>query len=132
MQKRLGLSVRHERSFYGFQLRVQKPKYGFCLLLKKWCLFCDYVYFSYHIVLHSSNFSVTDFSVSVFGFVRSFEVCYSFVGFVYIYYLIHQSVVVFCLVLFRKSVAQFFSNVYASFVFRGRSAVQFFCICQFQ
>ena len=55
----------------------------------------------------------------------SFEVCYSFVGFVYVSCLIHQSVAVFCLVLPRKSAAQFFSNVHVTFVFRGRSAVQF-------
>ena len=55
----------------------------------------------------------------------NFEVCYSFVGFVYVYCLIHQSVVVFCLVFLRKSTVQFFSNVHVSFVFRGRSAVHF-------
>ena len=56
---------------------------------------------------------------------RSFEVCYSFVGFLYVYYLILQSIVVFCLVFLHKSAAQFFSNVHVSFVFCGRSAVQF-------
>ena len=65
----------------------------------------------------------------------SFEVCYSFVDFVYVYSLVHQSLVVFCSVL-RQSVAQFFvfinfSNVHICFVFRRRSVVQFFCICLF-
>ena len=39
--------------------------------------------------------------------------CHSFVGFAYVYYLVHQSVVVFC------------------FVFRHRSAVQFFVFVNF-
>ena len=58
----------------------------------------------------------------------SFEVCYSFAGFAYLYCLINQSVVVFCLVFFRKSTAQFFSNVHVSFLFRGKSTVQYFFV----
>ena len=90
----------------------------------------------FFLVLRSSDFSVTginnvylliaDWIFSLTFFVGSFEVCYSFVGFAYVYCLIHQNVVVFCLVFLRKSAAQVFSNVHVSFVFRGRSAVQFF------
>ena len=138
----MGLSVCDERSFYGFQLRVQKLKYRFCLPLKKWCLFCNSVYFSCYIVWRSSNFSVTGINnvhllvvnwiFWLTFFVRGFEVCYSFVEFVYVYCLIHQSVVVFCLVFLRKSAAQFFIKIHVSFLFRDRSAVQFFfCIFQF-
>ena len=46
----------------------------------------------------------------------SFEVCYSFVGFVYVYCLIHQNEVVFCLVFHRKITARFFSNAHVSFL----------------
>ena len=46
--------------------------------------------------------------------------------FSYVYCLIHQSVVVFCLVFLRKSAAQFFRHVHVSSIFRGRSALQFF------
>ena len=49
----------------------------------------------------------------------------------YVYCLIHQSVVVFCLVFLRKSAPQFFSNVHVSFVFRGRIATQFFVFVNF-
>ena len=90
----------------------------------------------FFLVLRSSDFSVrginnvylliVDWIFSLTFFVRSFEVCYSFVGFVYVSCLIHQNVIVFCLVFLRKSAAQVFSNVCVSFEFRGRSAVQFF------
>ena len=49
----------------------------------------------------------------------------------YVYCLIHQSVVVFCLVFLRKSAPQFFSNVHVSFVFHGRIAAQFFVFVNF-
>ena len=99
--------------------------------------------FSYYIVLRSSNFSVTDINnvylsdvdwiFSLISFVGIFEVCYSFVGFMYVYYMVHQTVVVFCFKLRRRSAVQFFvfvtvSNVHVCFVFRRRSAVQFFFV----
>ena len=64
---------------------------------------------------------------------ESFEVCHSFVGFLYLYCLFHQSVVVFCFVQHRRNAVQFFvlvnfSNVYVCFVFRRRSAVRVFFV----
>ena len=69
-------------------------------------------------------------------FVGSFEVCYSFFGFVYVYCLVHQSAVVFCFVFCHKSAAQFFlfvnsvmfMSVFCSFI---EVVFSFFCICQF-
>ena len=52
--------------------------------------------------------SVVDRIFSLNFFVGSFEVCYSFFGFVYVYCLVHQSVVVFCFMFRRKSAARFF------------------------
>ena len=99
---------------------------------------CDSVHFSYYIVLRSFNFSVTginnlfllaaDCIFSLTFFVGSFEICYSFAGFIYVYCLIHQSVDVFCLVFVRKSAAQFFSNVQVRFVLHH---VQFFVFFNF-
>ena len=53
-------------------------------------------------------------------FVWSFEVCCSFVGFVYVYCLVQQGIVVFCFVFRRRSAAKFFvfvtfSNIKSSF-----------------
>ena len=112
--------------------------YGFCRL------FHDCLYFSSYIVLCSSNFSVTgvnnvylsvvDWIFSLIFFMESFEVCYLFDGFVYVYCLFHQIVVVFCYVLHCRNVVQFFvfvnfSNVHVCFVFPCRIVAQFFfCI----
>ena len=102
--------------------------------------------FTYYIVIHSCDFSVTvknNKNLPVAGwifllifFVRSFEVRSSFAEFAYAYCFGYPSVVVFCFVLRRRSAVQFlvfvnFSNVHACFVFRWRSAVPFFCVCQF-
>ena len=99
---------------------------------------CDSVHFSYYIVLRSFNFSVTginnlfllaaDCIFSLTFFVGSFEICYSFAGFIYVYCLIHQIVDAFCLVFLRKSAAQFFSNVHVPFVLHH---VQFFVFFNF-
>ena len=72
----------------------------------------------------------------IISFEGNFEVCYSFVGFVYVYCLVHQSVVVFCFVLRRKSTVQFFvfdsfSNVHVYFVLRRKGALQFFVFVNF-
>ena len=74
--------------------------------------------FSYYIILCSSDFLVTginnvflpvvDWIFSLILFVGSFEVCYSFVDFVYVYCLVHKSLVVFCLC----SVKMLFSFLY--------------------
>ena len=61
----------------------------------------------------------------------SFGVCYSFVGFAHVYYLVHQGVVIFCFVYHGKSGAQFFSNVYVCFVVCQRISVQFFVFFNF-
>ena len=102
--------------------------------------------FSYYIVVRFSDFlvtainnvylSVVDWIFLIIFFEGNFEACYSFVGFVYVYCLIHQSVVVFCFVLRRRSAVQFFvfvsfSNVHVCFVLRRKSAVQFFVFVNF-
>ena len=104
-------------------------------------LFLYTVCFSYYIILRYSDFLVTsinnayllvvDWIFSLAFFVGSFEVCYSIVEVVYVYRLIHQSVVVFCLVFVCKSAAQLFSNVHVSFVFCGRSTVPVFVFFNF-
>ena len=103
--------------------------------LLSWLLFSDSLYFSI-IVLRSSNFLVTDvndvyFSVVDWIFwliflVRSFDVCYTFAGFVYVYCLVHQSLVLFCFVFRLRSAVMFFNfcKIHFCFVFHRRSAVQ--------
>ena len=58
----------------------------------------------------------------------SFEVFYSFVGFVYVYCLVHQSVVMSCLVFLRKCAAQFFSNVHVS-LYSAVEVLLSLCVC---
>ena len=57
---------------------------------------------------------------------RSFEVCYTFAGFVYVYCLVHQSLVLFCFVFRLRSAVMFFNfcKIHFCFVFHRRSAVQ--------
>ena len=76
-----------------------------------------------NVKIHNLYLLVVDWIFSLTFFVGSFEICYSFVGFLYVYCLIHQSVVVFCLVFLCKRAGQFFSNIHVSFVLCGRSAV---------
>ena len=75
--------------------------------------------------------SVVDWIFWLNFFVESFEVCYSFVGFVYVYCLVHHSVVVFCFVFRGKSAAHFFvfatvSNAQVWFVLRHVQLFAFF------